>query len=348
MTKKVNVLIVDDSRVSQEILAHILQSDPEIKVVGAVENGDKALHWLQNNTCDAITMDIQMPILDGFEVTQRIMETKPTPIVIISGCYTATDKQMSFRALEVGAMAILEKPSGFRDVSYKEKSQEIINTVKTIAEIKAKKRVSLIQTGDLEKPKEKHAEIKAIAIGASLGGPLAICEILKALPHEFPVPLFIVQHIAAGFTEGFVKWLQEYCKLPVYLAKDKELAKPGCVYVAADSLQMEIKKGNVISLADHAESKLQPSVGHLFKSMAETYGPAGVGVILTGMGKDGARELLLMKQKGAYTIAQDEESCLMYGMPKEAILLGAAKHILPVQKIARTLMYLVNPEKNGK
>lgn len=331
------VLIVDDSKVSQELLAHIIHTDPDLKVVCMVENGDKALHWLQNNSCDVITMDIQMPILNGFDVTRRIMEVKPTPIVIISGCYTATDKQMSFKALEAGAMAILEKPSGFQDASYKEKSQEVIDIIKTISKIKATKRLN---QSSIKSDKEQK-EIKAIAIGASLGGPIAICDILAALPSSFPVPLFIVQHIAAGFTDGFVKWLQERSKLKIVLAKDNERAEPGNVYVAADNCQMEVKKGNIISLKDPSMKKHQPSVGSLFKSMAETYGPNAAGVILTGMGRDGAEGLLLMKQKGAYTIAQDEESCLMFGMPKEAILLGAARHILPLNQIAERLTNLV-------
>lgn len=340
--KTIKVLVVDDSRVARELLGHIIQSDPLLQIAGFVQNGDEALHWLQNNECDVITMDIQMPILNGFEVTQRIMEVKPKPIVIISSCYTAADKKMSFKALEAGALAILEKPSNYKDAKYQEQTKEVLDTIKTIAGIRVVKRPAKSFTEiSLDSEKKKQHKVKAVAIGASLGGPIAICEILSALSDKFPVPIFIVQHIAAGFTDGFVRWLQEHSRLRICLAEHQGKALPGCVYVGADSLQMEVKKGNLISLADPLQNKLQPSVGCLFKSMADTYGSECIGVILTGMGRDGAKELLLMKQKGAYTIAQDEESCLMFGMPKEAILLGAAEQVLPLQKIADTLNTLV-------
>lgn len=332
MNKIIKVLVVDDSRVSQEVLLHIIQSDPGLKVVGFANNGDQALQWLQKNDCDVITMDIKMPFLNGFEVTAKVMEVKPTPIVVISSSYTTADRQMSFKALEVGALAILEKPVSVQEKEYQQQAEEIIATIKSIADIKVSKRIPQKKTLN---------EIKAVAIGASLGGPLAIAELLSAIPGHFPVPIFIVQHIATGFADGFARWLQEKTELQVYLAKDKEQAKAGCAYIAADSFQMEIKKGDIISLQDPLQTKLQPSVGNLFKSMAETYGSHCIGVILTGMGKDGARELLLMKEKGAATIAQDEASCLMYGMPKEAVLLGAATHVLPLQKIAPTLNSMV-------
>lgn len=341
--KPIKVFIVDDSRVARELLTHIIETDPQIKVVGFAENGPDALQWLQNHSCDVITMDIQMPILNGFDVTQKIMETKPTPIVIVSGAYTNTDKQMSFRALEAGALAILEKPIGFTNVIHSEKAKELIETIKTISEIKTVKRASKPTKSDSTSfiPKEKKGEtIKAIAIGASLGGPLAICKILSELPETFPVPIYIVQHIAAGFTEGFSKWLQGHAKLRISVAQHQQKAEPCNAYIAGDNCQMVIQSGDVINLVETQHK--QPSVGSLFKSMAETYGPNCAGVILTGMGTDGAKELLLMKQKGALTIAQDEQSSLMFGMPKEAIFLGAAEHIMPLENISSMLNDLVN------
>lgn len=341
----IKVLIVDDSRVARELLAHIIEADPDLKVAGFAENGAEALRWLQHQACDVITMDIQMPSMNGFEVTREIMATTPTPIVIVSAIYTNTDKQMSFRALEAGALVILEKPSGFQDATYQEKAKEVIDTIKMIAGIKTVRRTSHklkeVINASFFNPKQQE-KIKAIGIGASLGGPVAICKILSELSPTFPVPIFVVQHIAKGFTESFARWLQSSSKLRVCIAQDQEKAQPGFVYVAGDNHHMEVKKGDIISLSDHEETKHQPSIGRLLQSMADTYGAHCAGVLLTGMGSDGAKELLVMKRKGAYTIAQDEESCVMFGIPKEAILLGAAKHVVPLEKIAHVLNDLVN------
>jgi two-component system chemotaxis response regulator CheB len=188
-------------------------------------------------------------------------------------------------------------------------------------------------------------DIEAVAIGASLGGPAALMFILSRLNPLFSVPIFIVQHIVPGFTDGLVHWLQEYTSLEVVQPKDGETAKPGYCYVAPDHCHMEINKKNIISLVPSKKEGIQPSVGRLFKSIAETYGKKSAGVILTGMGKDGAHELLLMKEKGAFTIAQDEKSCVMFGMPAEAIKIDAARKILPLEQIPEVLNELVLKSK---
>lgn len=338
--KPIRVFVVDDSKIARTLLTHIIEKDPALKVVGVAENGEEALKWLQHQSCDVITMDIQMPLLNGFEVTKRIMATNPTPIVIVSTIYHSKDTRMDFRALEAGALAIIEKPAGINDITFSKKAQELTDTIKMVAGIKLVKKsfASLIGVPKKTPPTilDQKTAIEAVAIGASLGGPTAICRILSELPPSFPVPIFIVQHIASGFTEGFVSWLEDRSPLHVCLAKNKEQAKPGIVYVSPDSSQMEVKKGGIIYL-DNSHTKIQPTIGRLFKSMAEAYGPHGVGVILTGMGNDGAKELLLMKQEGAYTIAQDEESCTIFGIPKEAIKLGAAHQIISLDKIASVI-----------
>lgn len=348
--QKIRILIVDDSPVACELLAHILKEDAELEVVGFAENGEKALRWLETELCDVITMDIQMPFMNGFEVTKKIMETKPVPIAIISSTYTPGDTEMAFRAIEAGALAIIEKPHGMGHEAYLLQSKEIINTIKVIAGIKLiKKRPHLTASSFKElssiKDDYHHSHVKAIAIGASLGGPPAIAEILAQLPAHFPVPIYIVQHIAVGFTEGFVKWLQEHSKLTIHLGHDNEKVLAGHVYVAPDHHHMEIRKDHHIKLDRTPSHGPQPSVGRLFQSMAHTYGSSGVGVILTGMGRDGAHELLLMKQQGAFTIAQDEQSSVMFGMPREAIEMGAAREILPLNKIGLALKNLVCAQK---
>lgn len=347
--KTIDVLIVEDSKVDQELLKHIIESDPSLKVVGCVENSREVLSLLKRITPDVITMDIFMPFANGFELTQRIMETKPVPIVIISSAYNLKNTDMAFHAVKAGALAILEKPGGLVDNDYFFRCNQIIQTIKTISEVKLIKKRSLPKmnhsTNISKSVKEDKlgSKIKAIAIAASIGGPPALAEILSHLPPSFPVPIFIVQHIAVGFTEGLVRWLQSCSpSCQISLAKDKEQALPGCVYVAPDNCQMEIRRDQTICINQAHSSSLQPSAGALFRSMAYAFGPQGVGVILTGMGKDGAQELLLMKQKGAYTIAQDEKSCAVFGMPKEAIIIGAIDKVLPLDCIADALVHLMN------
>lgn len=341
--KSINVFIVDDSQVSRELLAHIIESDPQLNVMGTAKCGLEAIRFLETHTPDVITMDVKMPTLDGFEVTQRIMESKPIPIVIVTGAFNSIDTQLAFRAIEAGALAILEKPIGIKDNTYALKAQSIINTVKMIAAVKVVKKKKRAQSSEefISLPiKDQIQEIHAVGIGASLGGPLALVEILSHLSSQFPVPIFIVQHIAAGFINDLIKWLQERCVLPISLARQGERALPGHIYLAPDGAHMEVGKNNMIFLHQMTDKAIQPSIGHLFRSMAYAYGPHCIGVLLTGMGRDGAQDLLLMKQQGAYTIAQDEKSCVVFGMPQEAIKLGAASQVLPLDKIAPALIFL--------
>jgi two-component system chemotaxis response regulator CheB len=343
LKKPITIFVVDDSVVSRNLMIHLIESDPDLKVMGTAANGEEALNWLKDHTPDVITMDIFMPKIDGFEVTRRIMEIKPIPILIISSAYTPKDTEKGFKAMENGALAILEKPFGSRDEEYKLKSQEMIQTIKMISEVKLIKRRSNEFTTLTPSPIKVltfKEQVQAIGIGASLGGPPALATILSQLPSPFSVPIFIVQHITSGFIQGFVSWIQTCTSLSICLPKDGEIARPGHVYVAPDDCHMRIQKGNVIAL--NSIKKVQPSVDPLFYSMSTTYERRGVGVILTGMGKDGAQGLLEMKKRGAYTIAQDEQSCTMFGMPREAITIGAVRQVVPLDQIASLLRILVN------
>ena len=337
--KDIKVLVVDDSPVSRQVLIHILESDARIHVIGEAKNGLEALSWLKNHQVDVVTMDIFMPGLDGFETSREIMEKHPIPIAIISGAYSDLDTQKAFKAMEAGALAILPKPAAPSRPPFEKEAQEIIKIVKTIAEVKVVTRRKYLKLNhEVPLPKGNIPKnVQAIAIGASLGGPVAIAQILTSLQKGFPVPIFIVQHISPGFTQGFVNWLKQNTALNVEVAKEGVQALPGNIYIAPDKCHMEIKPNHLIALDFTPTQGIQPSVSRLFHSMASTYGPKGLGIILTGMGKDGTSELLLMKQKGAYTIAQSEEGCLMFGMPKEAIRIGAASAVMSLNQIATTL-----------
>lgn len=342
--KKLTVLVVDDSKTSRDLLIHLINSDPELQVIGFATSGLEALTWLNGHTVDVITMDIMMPGLDGFQVTKRIMQTKPTPIVIVSAVYTPQDVVHGFQAIQAGALAILEKPVAYGDEECQRQTHELIDTIKTVAKVKLVRQPEVSVSSEskpIKPPIPAQEPVKAIAMGASLGGPTALIEILSSIPASLPVPIFVVQHIATGFSQGLVHWLQEKSPMRVCLAQDKEVAQPGHCYIAPAGSHMHVVKGSSIMLTHTPGDLLQPSVGQLFKSMAASYGPSAIGVILSGMGSDGARELLLMRHQGAYTIAQSQETCVMYGMPREAIALGAVQQIVPLEHIAGTLTQLV-------
>ncbi|MBI1982759.1 MAG: chemotaxis response regulator protein-glutamate methylesterase [Acidobacteria bacterium] len=347
----IKVLVVEDSPVVREFLVHVLSSDPGILVVGTAKDGEDALEAVERWKPDVITMDIHMPKLNGFEATRRIMESHPTPIVVVSGSWDRREVAMTFHAIEAGALAAIPRPSGISHPRHADSAAELVSTVKLMSEVKVVRRWtrrsrSQVAPGepraDLTRLRRPPAQIKLAAVGASTGGPVALQTILSTLPRDFPVPILIVQHMAAGFTEGFVEWLTGKSNLPVCVAAQRELALPGKAYVAPDGFQMKVDVGGNIALTqDEPENGLRPSVSYLFRSVADVYGRNAAGVLLTGMGKDGAVELKKMNDAGAVTIAQDEESSVVHGMPGEAIQLGAATYVLPPERIAAALTNLV-------
>ena len=275
----IKVLIAEDSPVVREFLVHILGSDPDIRVVGTANDGEEALEAVKRYRPDVITMDIHMPKMDGLEATRRIMETCPTPIVVVSGSTDPHENTMTFRAMEAGALAVLKRPAGIGHPDYEDNAMELVQTVKLIA--------------------------------------------------------------------SFVEWLAQSAGLPIHVAIHGEYLVPGHAYVAPDEFQMKVERGGRIALTrDEPESGLRPSVSYLFRSLAEVYGGNVAAGLLTGMGRDGAAELRLLREKGAVTFAQDKESSVVHGMPGEAIRLDAAVLILAPDKIAAVLVNLARNKNN--
>ncbi len=348
----IKVLVVEDSVVSREFLTYILNSDTAIRVVGTANNGLEALKTLMQYKPDIITMDINMPVMDGIEATRRIMETFPTPIVIVSGSSYGKEVASSFRALEAGALTVVRRPPGINHDGFETASRELITTVKLMSEIKVVRRIprtAKAQSASLPKA-EKHlmetGGIQAVVIGASTGGPPALQKILSDLPKGFAVPVFIVQHIAQGFSEGFASWLSNTSGFPVSIASQGEIAAPEHGYIAPDGFHIGVGNGLHIELSGgDPENGMRPSADYLFCSASQGFGRNAVGVLLTGMGRDGASGLKTMKEKGAITIAQDESSSIVYGMPGEAVKLGAVTYILPLEDIATILTDLTKKVK---
>jgi two-component system chemotaxis response regulator CheB len=352
----IRVLIVEDSVVVRELLDFILGSDPAIRVVGTARDGEEALQAVQALKPDVITMDIQMAGMDGYEATRRIMAAHPTPIVVVSAIVDVKEVATTFRALEAGALAAVQKPMGIGHSDYEKTAQSLIQTVKLMSEVKVVRRRwprqgregldSAVSPGAAVGLRLVPGDIGIVAIGASTGGPPALQTILSGLPKDFPAPVLIVQHICPGFVQGLAVSLAESSELPVHVASQGERLLPGHVYLAPDKLQMGVQIGGRISLsADPPENGLRPATSYLFRSVAQVYGRKAVGVLLSGMGRDGAEELKLMKTKGAVTIAQDKESSVVHGMPGEAIKLDAAVYVLPPVGIAVLLKRIVSSFK---
>ena len=346
--RKVKVLVVEDSDTSRMHLVHLLNSDPQIQVIGTAANGLAALGFLKDHSPDVILMDIEMPEMGGFEATRRIMESRPMPIIICSASANPREAATTFRLMEAGAVALVEKPVGSTCTDFDAAANHLRETVKLMAEVRVVRRWPRKDTPALESFLASSANKPAngtplIGIGASTGGPPVLQTILGALPKDFAAPILIVQHIAPGFLESLVDWLNQTTGLKNHVAAYGVKPLPGHVYFAPDDFHMTVRAGGEIVLSkEQSANGLRPSVARLFRSLADVCGLNSVGVLLTGMGKDGAQELKAMKDIGALTIAQDRETSVVHGMPGEAIALGAATYVLSADRIASALVAQVD------
>jgi two-component system chemotaxis response regulator CheB len=328
------------------LLVYILNADSRLKVIGTADNGKEALAFLEQKTPDVIVMDIYMPGMDGYKTTRRIMETRPVPIVICSAQLSTAEVANTFQAFEAGALALVAKPVGLEHFNHDQMAAKLINTVVLMSEIKVVRRWS--ETGrspvltTQTAPPPTTAGSKVVAIGVSTGGPPVLKTILSGLPRDFPAPVLIVQHIAPGFLPGMVEWLNQSTGFPTTIAVNGETFQPGHAYLAPDGHHMGLGPQRRIVLSIGApDNGLRPSVAHLFRSAARVCGTDTIGVLLTGMGRDGANELKILRNAGAFTIAQDAASSVVHGMPGEAIKLDAATRILSPDLIPAQLLSLV-------
>jgi len=345
--KPVSVLVVDDSPSMRMLLSHVLALDPRIVVIGTVNDGQAAIDYLQGGGArpDVVLMDIHMPRLDGFEATRRIMETSPLPIVICTATADPKEMAVAFRSMEAGAVACVEKPLGLDHPQFAACVENLQQTIRLMSEIKVVRRWNRPRPAAanapiaVPSPGIRQSLPRIVGMGASTGGPPVLQNILSALPRDFPAPILIVQHIARGFLPGMVEWLNQTTGQHVHIAAHGAVPLPGHIYIAPDDFHLGVSTGGRLTLArDEPENGLRPSVSWLFRSMAENLGGGAVGVLLTGMGKDGAAELKQMRERGSVTIAQDRESSVVHGMPGEAIAIGAAVHVLPADRIAVALI----------
>lgn len=335
----IRVVVAEDSVTVRELLVSILQSDPEFEVVGQAKNGAEAIELAARLRPDLLTMDVHMPLMDGFEATKEIMVKSPLPIIIVSASTDHEGVGLSFHALRAGALMIVPKPTDPRSALFDEQRAQFLSMAKAMAEVKVVRRwaprpapPALPTTGA---PRFGSPRCRVVAIAASTGGPAALQRILSGLPADFPVPIVVVQHIAHGFVEGLTSWLASACGLHVKVAEESEELRPRTVYIAPDGwhlgVHLDVHRGGRVALSRTAAiGGFRPSGTHLFESLAAAYGAGMVAVILTGMGRDGVAGLQAVKAAGGMVLAQDAATSVVFGMPSEAISAGVVDAVLPL------------------
>jgi two-component system chemotaxis response regulator CheB len=355
-------IVIDDSPTAQKLLVTILQEAEGIEVVGVGKDGEEAIRLTKRLHPDVVTMDVRMPKMDGLEATRRIMHETPTPIVIVTADLMQADMNLTFEALRAGALTVVVKP-GLDDA---ETCAKIIRTVRLMAEVPVVHHwdqrewrppealdtphpAASTQTPVPLAEKGVQRRVQMIGIASSTGGPATLAKILGQLPGDFPVPILIVQHVTNGFVIGLAEWLDSVTPLHVGLASHGETPQAGTVLFAPDDYHIQVNDQRVVELYKGPPYKgLRPSANYLFHSLARAYGRRVMGIVLTGMGDDGAEGLLAIRQAGGLTLAQDEQTCVVYGMPREAVALDAVDQVLPLDQIALTLDRITKaPPENG-
>jgi two-component system, chemotaxis family, protein-glutamate methylesterase/glutaminase len=349
-SKVIRVMLVDDSPLAITALKRILSSSPEIDVVGTASSGSDALELIPQLNPDIICTDIHMPEMDGYELTRYVMERFPKPILAIStSVHDGENADNIFNILKAGAIDVFPKPRCGLDLASQEEKKRLINKIKVISGVVVFRKFNRISSSDslrenVEMSLRERKELKVIAIGASTGGPVALLTILKELPRDFALPIISILHISEGFLDGCIDWLNSQCKINVKVAQHNEFPLPGFVYFAPEGSHLEMDdKGRFVYSDDPFYDNLyRPSITVTFESIAKYYGKHAVGILLTGMGSDGVQGMKAVSEKSRLTIAQDEESSVIYGMPKLSFELGYAKFSLSLEDIIKFILSIVN------
>ena len=343
------VLVAEDSATARMLLVSIYRRDPEIEVVGEACDGNEAVAMCKALLPDVVSMDIQMPNLDGIAATRQIMVERATPIVIVSSL-DATDVLRSMHALNAGALMVMPKPGGPGTARYERDSRDLIATIKAMAQVKLVRRWAAVP------PYQQAAHVAHVAgtaparavlgIAASTGGPNALRKVLAGLPADFELPILVVQHIASGFSAGLATWLHDSTGRAVVLARAGESLVGGTCYIAPDDKHLGISADGKIALSDSPPVEgFRPSGSFLFSSLAHHAGSSAIGVILTGMGSDGVAGLKELKERGGTVIAQDEKTSDVFGMPGAALRAGLASAGTPLEGISASVVAVIAQRK---
>lgn len=350
---KTRVLIVEDSLTVRKHMVEILAADPDLEIVGEADDGKQGIELCQRLRPDVVTLDMMLPVMSGLAATEFIMAYCPTPILIVSASTNRGELFKTYEAMAAGALDVLEKPLGNQPDGAWE--QKLVSTVKLISRIKVitHPRARLGPMGQrpmgpsapMVEPLPGGGPPRGIAIGVSTGGPAALVEILRGLPSDFPLPILLVIHLGKLFAPAFADWLDGQSPIRVAYARDGDPLPgfgEGKVIMASPERHLVLRQGRLRLTQDPERHSCRPAVDVLFTSLAQELGADCAACVLTGMGKDGAEGLLAIRRAGGKTIAQDEATSVVFGMPREAILLGAAEQVLPLERIAPALSTLAH------
>jgi two-component system, chemotaxis family, protein-glutamate methylesterase/glutaminase len=335
----IRVLLVDDSASVRAVLKRFFARTPDIQVAGEATDGEQAVQAVLDLQPHVVVMDLQMPVLDGYVATERIMAVRPTPIVVLSSRANRNQMQTAFEAIRRGALEVLPKPED--TPSWQQLAESLPETVRTVAGARTPPpRPPRRKTGKAEPLVSAPRKLRWVAIGASTGGPAAIRELFEEIPENPPVGFLVVQHIAAGFEVGFADWLNKEFPFDVRLAQDGEVLRPGSVRLAPGGSHLLMEEDGVLRLDSQTPARRghRPSVDEMFLSCAESCPREVAGVLMTGMGADGVEGLLALREAGGLTLVQDEASSVVFGMPRVALERGAAEVALPPRALARALV----------
>jgi two-component system chemotaxis response regulator CheB len=338
----IKVLIVDDSHVMRKTISRMLSNDSIIQVVGTAVDGRDAIEKIESLKPDVITMDIEMPVMNGLEALRHIMSKNPIPVIMMSAL-TKEGAEVTMEALNLGACDFVTKDFANVASSIVAKQIELINKIKNVAKNKVQfllRKLDIIKKQVVLNP-DQRIRHEILSIGASTGGPPALQHILVSLPKSFPVPIVIAQHMPKLFTQSFSQRLDAVSQLHVKEAEEREPLVPGVAFIAPGNTHVELKRRGkevVIEFVNELQYIYRPSVDLLMSSTANVYGEQSIGVILTGMGNDGLNGMKQMKSKHGYIIAQDGETCVVFGMPKAVISANLADAVLPIDKISEEIM----------
>ncbi|MCS6842692.1 MAG: chemotaxis-specific protein-glutamate methyltransferase CheB [Roseiflexus sp.] len=373
MTRPIRVVVVDDSALMRRFITDMLHRDPAIQVVGVAANGREAIEVVQRLRPDVVTMDVRMPVMDGLATTEHLMAYCPTPILVLTASLASYEVDITFKMLGAGALEVVEKPRGGDAQALERAARDLVRRVKILSRVRVvthlRGRRRALNEGLSQQaaslPNRAVVQDKLLAdptaassvppvssgpdallspivvIGASTGGPRVIHQIISGLPRTFPAAVLVVQHIAEGFSAGMAEWLASAGTLPVRMAQEGSPIRAGEVLIAPDRRNLLVTHDGTVHLSDAPLLIQRPSIDVTMQAVADVWGSRAVGVLLTGMGRDGAYGMRSLHRRRAYTIAQDEASCAIFGMPRAAIQLGAVREVLPPAAIAPRLVEVV-------